>query len=156
MKFRHYGRAPLSALDQDFNCAHCGNPVVGAPEISGVNNRNHCPYCLWSRHLDLFQAGDRLAACRAPMRPVGLSQKQGRKKYASKNGGELLLVHICTACEQISLNRLAADDLAWRIEEVFAFSQDLNRMTRSLLDAGGVQVLGKAQAGIVSSQLFGK
>jgi hypothetical protein len=46
-----------------------------------VRNRNHCPYCLWSRCLDLFRAGDRLSACKAPMQPVGLALKHTRKKY---------------------------------------------------------------------------
>ena len=59
-------------INADFRCQHCGAYVSASRVLSGVSNRNHCPYCLWSRHLDLFEAGDRLAACKAPMRPVGL------------------------------------------------------------------------------------
>lgn len=70
-------------INSDFTCAHCGNFIPASIMAAGVNNRNHCPYCLWSRHLDLFQAGDRMAACKAPMQPIGLTLKRGRKKYVS-------------------------------------------------------------------------
>ena len=30
----------------DFKCAHCRVIVPSAHLVSGVNNRNHCPYCL--------------------------------------------------------------------------------------------------------------
>ena len=43
----------------DFVCAHCHALVSSAHWLSGGNNRNHCPYCLWSYHLDLYAAGDR-------------------------------------------------------------------------------------------------
>src|SRR5258708_33457603 len=100
----------------DFDCCHCRLGVSAEALLSGVNHRNHCPFCLWSKHVDLRAAGDRLSACKAPMRPAGLTFKRVRKKYAP-NGeaglpprGELLLVHHCTACRAVSLNRLAADD----------------------------------------------
>jgi hypothetical protein len=77
-----------------FICKHCGYFVSSDATLAGVGNRNHCPYCLWSRHLDLYHAGDRLCACKAPMRPLGLVEKRTGKKYG--NPGELLLAHICT------------------------------------------------------------
>ena len=46
------------SLAASFRCIHCGAHVVTSPLYAGVLNRNHCPYCLWSRHLDLFAAGD--------------------------------------------------------------------------------------------------
>ncbi len=94
----------------DFKCAHCHVFVSSAHLISGVNNRNHCPYCLWSCHLDLYAAGDRLSACKAPMRPIGLTMKTGRNKYQRESRGELMLVHQCTDCGTLSINRIAADD----------------------------------------------
>ena len=62
-------------INRDFRCVYCGNFVSAAALFAGVKNRNHCPYCLWSRHLDLFEAGDRLSACKAPMRPIGVTVK---------------------------------------------------------------------------------
>ena len=97
-------------INTDFKCRHCGSYISTARPLAGVGNRNHCPYCLWSRHLDLFEAGDRLAACKAPMRPVGLTLKNSRNKYARAASGELMLVHLCTDCSKISINRIAADD----------------------------------------------
>src|SRR5512147_2229255 len=94
----------------DFRCAHCHALVSSAHLFSGVNNRNHCPYCLWSCHLDLFAAGDRLSACKAPMQPIGLTMKPGRNKYRPEAHGELMLVHACTGCGSLSINRIAADD----------------------------------------------
>src|SRR4026209_2498083 len=94
----------------DFRCAHCRNIVSVTHLLSGVNNRNHCPYCLWSRHLDLYSAGDRLSACKAKMKPIGLTMKKGRNKYRPGPRGELMLVHACTECNAVSINRIAADD----------------------------------------------
>ena len=94
----------------DFRCAHCHNIVPAAHIVSGVNNRNHCPYCLWSFHLDLFVAGDRLSACKGQMRPIGLTMKKSRNKYQIKSRGELMLIHECIECRTLSINRIAADD----------------------------------------------
>jgi len=108
-------RGMRAAHDFDgFECRHCHTFVTSEPLISGVRNRNHCPYCLWSRHMDLWEAGDRLAACRAPMEPVGLTLKLARKKYGSEQG-ELMIIHRCIDCGKLSLNRIAADDLPDRV-----------------------------------------
>src|SRR5512133_632213 len=77
--------------NRDFKCNHCRQHVSAASFLSGVVNRNHCPYCLWSRHLDYYKPGDRLAACKAKMRPVGLTLKATRKKYSPESQGELML-----------------------------------------------------------------
>jgi DNA-directed RNA polymerase subunit RPC12/RpoP len=97
------------SLNPDFKCVHCRAHVVADPFFSGVQHRNHCPYCLWSRHLDHQKAGDRLSACKAGMRPIGLTYKRIRKKYGDQRG-EMMLVHLCMDCGKISLNRVAADD----------------------------------------------
>jgi DNA-directed RNA polymerase subunit RPC12/RpoP len=46
----------------EFFCLRCGVIVSSTYELSGVRNRNHCPYCLWSRHLDWRTPGDRLSS----------------------------------------------------------------------------------------------
>ena len=81
----------------DFTCLHCGRLVQSHELLSGVRNRNHCPHCLSSRHLDLYAAGDRLAACKGRMQPVALTLKHDGNKYR-RNSGELMLVHICDEC----------------------------------------------------------
>ena len=37
----------------DFQCNHCKNYVSANMAFSEVINRNHCPYCLHSKHVDL-------------------------------------------------------------------------------------------------------
>ncbi len=81
-----------------FRCAHCALDVpLDAP---GTAHRNHCPSCLWSRHVDDVP-GDRSADCGAAMEPVAVS---------SRTNGEWALVHRCRACRTLHQNRVAGDD----------------------------------------------
>jgi hypothetical protein len=139
----------------DFRCLHCGYLVSANPILSGVANRNHCPYCLWSRHLDLLAAGDRLSACKAPMRPLGLALKQTPKKYSVPGAGELMLVHSCTDCSRVAINRIAADDDVETLLETFERSLSLNQRTRSSLMESGIQLLTRTENALVRAGLLG-
>lgn len=125
------------------------------PFFSGVGNRNHCPICLWSRHLDQFTAGDRLAFCRAGMQPVGLTTKRTAKKYAAHSGGELMLIHCCVNCGRLSINRIAADDDAESLLAVLRESPRLLTGLQPRLAAEGITPLTLAQEKLVTGQLFG-
>ncbi|MFZ6020702.1 MAG: RNHCP domain-containing protein [Chloroflexota bacterium] len=126
---------------QDFACKHCGNWVSINPILSSVSNRNHCPYCLWSRHVDLYAAGDRLSACKGNMKPIGLTFKRQRKKYGSFLQGELMLIHQCVECGAVSINRLAADDDTDRLLSVYEDSLHLDaEICRKLASIGIVLV----------------
>ena len=46
-----------------FRCHHCRADVP--EDAPGTRNRNHCPFCLWSRHVDI-EPGDRAASKMAP------------------------------------------------------------------------------------------
>jgi DNA-directed RNA polymerase subunit RPC12/RpoP len=84
-----------------FRCGHCGLDVpVDAP---GTSHRNHCPNCLWSRHVDDQTPGDRAAHCRALMEPIAI---------AVRGEGEWLVIHRCRRCDALNLNRSAGDDNA--------------------------------------------
>ena len=48
--------------DSGFICAHCGKEV----QPLGYTSRNHCPFCLWSLHLD-ENPGDRASDCGGQM-----------------------------------------------------------------------------------------
>lgn len=48
---------------EDFICENCGGSVAG----NGYTN--HCPTCLWSKHVDC-NPGDRLNECKGAMEPV--------------------------------------------------------------------------------------
>ena len=142
--------------NRDFRCAHCHNFVSTHPLVSGVNNRNHCPYCLWSRHLDLFRAGDRLCACKGLMQPVGLTLKSSRKKYAPREQGELMLVHACTECGNVSINRIAADDDSQKLLDVFEDSGFLTDENESGLQEDGIQVLKAGDFHLVYTRILGQ
>lgn len=139
----------------DFRCAHCHVIVSSAHLISGVNNRNHCPYCLWSFHLDLFVAGDRLSACKAPMKPIGLTVKKGRNKYQREPRGELMLIHECIDCKTLSINRIAADDDSAAVMTVFEKSFTLSSQTHTQCQEHGIVILNVEDTEIVRTQLYG-
>lgn len=139
----------------DFRCLACHNPVSSLPILAGVCNRNHCSYCLWSRHVDLHHAGDRLSACKGSMEPVALTLKRIRNKYALLSSGELMLVHRCVECGKISINRIAADDDDQRLIEVFQHSMCLDRLTRQLISSSGISALQSNDTHIVRTRLYG-
>ena len=151
---QRYAHAGRSQTDDGFLCKLCNAYVSSASFLSGVQNRNHCPYCLWSRHLDLYAAGDRLSACKSPMRPIGLTVKATRKKYGSGHG-ELMLIHLCTDCTALSINRIAADDDPQKVFDVFEGFFRLDVSTQTRLDAEGIRALTAADSNTVSAQLFG-
>jgi hypothetical protein len=139
----------------DFKCAHCHVIVSSAHLISGVNNRNHCPYCLWSCHLDLYAAGDRLSACKASMKPIGLTMKMGRNKYQPESRGELMLVHQCMECKALSINRIAADDDSETVLAVFQESLQLGYEIHSLCQEYGIVMLKSDDTKTVYTQFYG-
>ena len=147
---------PRSYLaETGFKCGHCHVFISADAILSGVNNRNHCPYCLWSKHLDLYRAGDRLAACKSLMQPVGLALKRTRKKYG-RAAGELMLVHLCVDCGKVSLNRIAADDDVDKVWGIFASSPGQAGQILAQVRESGVDPLGLSASSLVRAQLFGR
>ena len=142
-------------IQQDFKCAQCGGYVSADRMLSGVNNRNHCPFCLWSRHVDLNTPGDRKAQCKSRMQPLGLTVKHTLKRYGIEKGGELMLIHRCTGCCKYSINRIAADDDSQVVYQLFHRSLELREETVSLLNEHGILLLGSGDLTIVYSQLYG-
>ena len=138
-----------------FKCLSCGAGVYTQPWLSGVQNRNHCPFCLSSRHLDHAQPGDRLSACKALMQPIGLTMKRCRNKYGKLLTGELMLIHQCGDCGKLSINRIAADDMLDRLMEIFNASMSLKESQLTQLEASGIQPLTGEDAWMVELQLLG-
>ena len=92
-------RRTTSTEQRSFRCGHCRAAVsLDAP---GTAHRNHCPNCLWSRHVDDDRPGDRAAHCGALMEPIAITVR---------GDGEWILVHRCAGCDQLHLNRTAGDD----------------------------------------------
>lgn len=95
-----------TACKESFVCQRCGMPAN--PESAGSKNRNHCPHCLVSLHVD-NRPGDRSSMCRGQMEPISIW---------SKADGEWALVHRCQACGTLKTNRVAADDNQQRLIEL--------------------------------------
>lgn len=83
---------------EPFICEHCGRKVL---PLSEGSYRNHCPYCLYSKHVDDAGPGDRKSACEGLMVPVNLDQRQ-------KKGW--LIIHRCEKCGKTVVNKAAPDD----------------------------------------------
>lgn len=93
--FRGKGHTPA----QSFTCGHCRRFIGPLP--SGGHHRNHCPFCLYSRHVDDRVSGDRSSLCGSSMAPIGVFQRPN---------GEHVVVHRCLGCGFERFNRIAADD----------------------------------------------
>ena len=81
--------------DETFTCDHCGKKV----EKLNYSARDHCPYCLYSKHVDIFP-GDRKNECKGLLKPIGIeSFKQTYK-----------ILYQCEKCGKIHKNIIAKDD----------------------------------------------
>lgn len=85
-------------MPEFFICKNCSNKVYYA--APGTKNRNHCPYCLYSLHVDL-EIGDRRSDCMGLMEPIG---------KIFKKDGEEVIIHKCVECRFERKNRIAGDD----------------------------------------------
>ena len=97
-----YGRKQRhsrASEDEAFKCKQCRRFIGALP--SGGHHRNHCPFCLYSLHVDDRRTGDRQSICRSRMQPIGSFQRRN---------GEHVLVHLCLGCGFERFNRIAADD----------------------------------------------
>ena len=79
--------------DNSFICEHCGREVLPL----GYSSRNHCPFCLWSKHLDI-NPGDRASECGGLMEPIS-AEPDPKKGY--------VIIHKCTKCGELHRNRAA-------------------------------------------------
>jgi hypothetical protein len=104
--------------------------------------------------MDWLDAGDRMSACKAIMAPVGLSIRWSHNKYATVLDGELLLVHQCTDCGKLSINRIAADDRADMLRDLFRASLEWVEWLQMTIQTD-IQLLTKKDAWLIDKQLGG-
>lgn len=140
-----------------FECIHCHRLIDVSGNI-GTAHRNHCPFCLFSKHVDENVPGDRKATCLAPMEPIGLTFKElAPDKYGKSRVGELMMVHRCTGPDRkIVINRIAADDDPNEIINVFQKSLFLAGPLKKQLEGQGIKLLNKDDEKEIKTQLFGK
>lgn len=83
-------------IDESFICEHCNNEVSPL----GYTARDHCPNCLYSKHLDI-NPGDRKSNCYGLLKPIGIEKT---KKADFK------IIYKCQKCGLQTKNIQAIDD----------------------------------------------
>lgn len=81
--------------DEEFICENCGEKV----NPLGYTARDHCPYCLCSKHLDIMP-GDRQNNCQGLLKPIGIEKFKDTYKILYK----------CKKCHEPHKNIMAKDD----------------------------------------------
>jgi DNA-directed RNA polymerase subunit RPC12/RpoP len=81
--------------DDEFICENCGSPVSKL----GYTARDHCPYCLYSKLVDLMP-GDRQNKCMGLLEPIGVEKFKDTFK----------IVYRCKKCRELHKNIIANDD----------------------------------------------
>lgn len=84
---------PFKKTTENFVCSKCGT------EVEGNGYTNHCPACLWSKHVDI-SPGDRAEDCGGMMEPIRVEKK----------GKEYTIIHKCTVCGVEKPNKAVKDD----------------------------------------------
>jgi rubrerythrin len=80
-------------VTEDFVCEKCGK------HVEGDGYTNHCPECLWSKHVD-NNPGDRACGCQGLMLP----------SLESVKGDKYTLKHACQTCGHTKLNKASEND----------------------------------------------
>ena len=95
----------FTMLDVPFVCEVCGEEV----KPLGYSARDHCPYCLSSKHVDI-NPGDRLEKCRGILKPIAIEKFKDTFK----------IIYKCEKCGIKHKNIMAKDDNFDKILEIMA------------------------------------
>lgn len=90
-------------IDEKFICENCHKEV----DILGYTARDHCPYCLYSKHVDI-NPGDRQNTCKGLLKPIGIEKYKDTYKILYK----------CEKCHKDHKNIVATDDDMEKIIEI--------------------------------------
>ena len=71
--------ANFTVIDEDFICENCGAKV----KKLGYSCRNHCPKCLFSKHVDI-NPGDRSNTCKGLLKPIDIEKFKDTYKIIYK------------------------------------------------------------------------
>lgn len=150
------GKEKLTENFQPFRCSHCRN-LVFINEEMGTKHRNHCTFCLWSKHVDR-KPGDRKADCMGSMKPIGITLKaEGTDRFTGAlKYGDIMIVHECADCGKFSINRIAADDSSQTIMQVFEQSVFLSDELRQRLESDGIMLTRLNDRSTIKERLYGK
>ncbi len=90
-------------LDEGFICENCQKEVTPL----GYTSRDHCPYCLYSKHVDI-NPGDRQNNCKGLLKPIQLEKFKDTFK----------IIYKCQKCKKNHKNIIAKDDNMTKIIEL--------------------------------------
>ncbi len=96
------GSRKFQRTKENFICEKCGFFV------EGTGYTNHCPQCLWSKHVDI-NPGDRQEKCLGLMEPIGVECK----------GGKYIVLHQCVLCGFKKRNKKAENDNMNAVSKLF-------------------------------------
>lgn len=85
----------FNMIDEKFKCMNCGMEV----DTLNYTARDHCPRCLYSRHVDVMP-GDRQNKCMGLMMPIGIEKYKNTYK----------IIYKCLSCGEVHKNIMAQDD----------------------------------------------
>ena len=85
----------FTMIDENFICENCNKEV----KKLGYTARDHCPYCLYSKHVDI-NPGDRQNPCKGLLKPIGIEKFKSTFKILYK----------CKKCNKEHRNIMAKDD----------------------------------------------
>ena len=85
----------FNMIDEEFICENCGMNV----EKLNYSARDHCPYCLYSKHVDI-NPGDRSCECMGLLKPVSIEKFKNTYK----------IIYKCLKCGMSHKNVMANDD----------------------------------------------
>ena len=85
----------FNMIDEKFKCMNCGMEV----DTLNYTARDHCPRCLYSRHVDVMP-GDRQNKCMGLMMPIGIEKYKNTYK----------IIYKCLSCGEVHKNNMAQDD----------------------------------------------
>lgn len=103
----------FNMIDEKFVCQNCNKEV----DVLGYTARDHCPYCLTSKHVDI-NPGDRASTCGGLLKPIAIIKKKDKFQ----------IVYKCQKCGEIRKNVVANDDNNAIILDVMSNPIDLNNI----------------------------
>lgn len=85
----------FNMIDENFICENCNKEV----KKLNYTARDHCPYCLYSKHLDIMP-GDRANECMGLLVPIDIEKFKDTYK----------IIYKCEKCGKEHKNVMAKDD----------------------------------------------
>jgi ribosomal protein L37AE/L43A len=101
--FMHDVKKNFIRRREDFTCDHCGY------NVAGDGYTDHCPNCLYGKHVDKDIPGDRKSSCKGLLLPIGIKIKNKKTQIGYK----------CQKCHRIFFCTVSKNDNQKKLEELY-------------------------------------